>query len=441
MLVAKAGEVVPKDHLIQAVWGDVAVSDNSLEQAISILRRTLDPDGGQRYIETHARRGYRFAAPVSRLETRETDETLDALLAPHRAWLEGRAALETLDREEIVRARQVFEGLHSVAPAQAPVHVGLANACVMQFEMTRADAIPDLAALEKAEYHARDACRLAPEYAEAWATLGFVLPRAGRRLDGLAAARRAVTLEPDNWRHHLRLSYTSWGEERLRQARQTLVLLPDFPIAHWLAATVLIARGSVGEAERELEAALSFADTQAGGARRFTAVALHWLLGLTYLARGETTRARSEFERELAGDPRHLYARECRANTWYAIGTLHVHEGRSPEARVAFCRALDEVARHPMARIGLAALEKPGQASGDSPNPASFESFEAAMCRSAELVVDGRDVESADLLAQALARAPEGDAGWLLPVEPLFRVYRKSAAWTAPLARLRVRAA
>jgi DNA-binding winged helix-turn-helix (wHTH) protein len=58
LLVSKAGQVVSKDALIDAAWKDVAVGDNSLEQAISALRRTLGvaPDG-QSWIETLARRG------------------------------------------------------------------------------------------------------------------------------------------------------------------------------------------------------------------------------------------------------------------------------------------------------------------------------------------------------------------------------------------------
>lgn len=85
-LVANAGQILTKDALIEAAWRDVAVTDNSLEQAISGLRRMLGslPDG-RPFIETHARRGYRFAADVTRVASRETDETLDMLLAPHRA--------------------------------------------------------------------------------------------------------------------------------------------------------------------------------------------------------------------------------------------------------------------------------------------------------------------------------------------------------------------
>src|SRR5262249_10523355 len=130
------------------------------------------------------------------------------------------------------------------------------NACVMQFETTRADPLPDRAALALAAQHAREACRLDPQFGEAWATLAFVLGRTGDHVDALAAAKRAVTLEPDNWRHHCRLAFVGWGEERLRASRRTLALLPNFPLAHWLAATVYVARQLPQDAERELMAAV-----------------------------------------------------------------------------------------------------------------------------------------------------------------------------------------
>ena len=40
-LLARRGTIVSKDALIEAVWQDVAVTDNSLEQAVSALRRLL----------------------------------------------------------------------------------------------------------------------------------------------------------------------------------------------------------------------------------------------------------------------------------------------------------------------------------------------------------------------------------------------------------------
>jgi DNA-binding winged helix-turn-helix (wHTH) protein len=458
LLVVRAGQIVSKDDLLQAGWKDVAVGDNSLEQAISSLRRLLGTHpSGVAYIETIPRRGYRFGAAVTRMAPRESDAGLDALLAPHRAFIEGRAALETLEGDRVARAREVFEGAVRSAPEYAAAHVGLANACVMQFEMTRADPAPDAAALTLAAQHAREACRLDPQSGEAWATLGFVLDRTGDRLDARAAAKRAVTLEPDNWRHHFRLAYVSWGEERLRAAHQTLALLPDFPLAHWLAATVHVARQVLNEAARELAAGLAAEAGQPTGGARFSAVALHWLLGLIHLAQGDDARAREEFERELSFEHAgQLYARECSANTWYAIGALELRQGRSADAGAAFARAIDRVAAHPMARVGLVAagalnaIAEPGTLEPRNPgtpepwNLATWHralSVDAAVCRAAQLAVDGAHTDAARILDEALAGAPPGNAGWLLPIEPLLHVTAHADLWALPLARLRNRAA
>jgi DNA-binding winged helix-turn-helix (wHTH) protein len=195
-LVQHPGELLAKDRLIQAAWPDVAVTDNSLAQAISALRATLDPDHPDGYIHTQPRRGYRFVAPVARIGTRQSDSVFDDLLAPHRGLLEGRAALETLQSDEIARARTTFEQLVAGDSSEAAFHVGLANACVLQFEATRAYTVPEVEALRAAEAHAREACRLNADHGEAWATLGFVLERTGHRVDALAALRRATIRWP-----------------------------------------------------------------------------------------------------------------------------------------------------------------------------------------------------------------------------------------------------
>jgi DNA-binding winged helix-turn-helix (wHTH) protein len=437
-------QILSKDSLIEAAWRDVAVTDNSLEQAISGLRRLLGPH----YIETHARRGYRFAADVTRSEVRETDAALDALLAPHRMWIEGRAALETLERDQIVHARDVLERVVTQVPEQAPAHVGLANACAMLFEMTRTDREPDRGALEVALTHAREACRLDAQYGEAWATFGFVLDRTGDHADALAALRRAVALEGDNWRHRIRLSYASWGEERLREARRTLALLPGFPLAHWLAASVHVARQALAEAERELTAGISSQSAEAGGATRFTGIALHWLRGLIRLAEGDEAGALDDFERELSHETSgHLYARECCANTWYAIGALRLRRGQSAEARTAFHQALDRLPVHPMARAGLAVLaaqEAAGPSSIASPRSSTPPSIEAAIARAAAAILIAGDpavAGSVQAVDQTLGAAPAGNAGWLIPIEPLLGVPWRADAWAPVLARLRTRAA
>jgi DNA-binding winged helix-turn-helix (wHTH) protein/tetratricopeptide (TPR) repeat protein len=65
-LVARPSVLVSKDELFKALWPDVAVTDNALTQAVSELRQALGDDPSEpAYIQTVARRGYRFIAPVN----------------------------------------------------------------------------------------------------------------------------------------------------------------------------------------------------------------------------------------------------------------------------------------------------------------------------------------------------------------------------------------
>src|SRR6185369_4657064 len=278
------------------------------------------------------------------------------------------------------------------------------------------------------------ACRLAPDYGEAWATLGFVLDRTGRHVDALAASRRAITLEPDNWRHHFRLAYVSWGEERLRESHRTLSLMPAFPLAHWLAATVHVARHALGEAEREVVAGVAAAAVPVS---KFSSVALHWLHGLLLMARGEDAAALASFERELALEASgHLYARECCANTWYAIGALHLRHAEIDRAGHAFHQAIQRVPQHRLAFLASRSAA-PEITAASSPRP---ESVDAAFIVAAAFVRSDDYVEAARLVDDALASAPAGNAGWLLPIEPLLQVTAHPEVWASALARLRTRA-
>ena len=441
-LVSSAGELVTKDTLVNAGWGDVAVTDNSLEQAISALRRALGTraDGSQ-YIETVPRRGYRFSGAVERRIAKASDDDLDAMMAPHRAWVEGRAALETLEANQVGRAIRDFEQVLEAFPDNALAHVGLANAFAMRYETTRADVIPDKESLARAAKHAREACRVDPGLAEAWATLGFIHSCQGQPVEALAALRRGVTMEPDNWRHQFRLAYSSWGEERLRASRRTLAMLPGFPLAHFLAATVHVARNLLDEAERELRAGIVGQDAQ-GPHARFTAVALHWLLGLVLLAKGDEEGAVVEFERELAAESSgHLYSRECCANTCYALGSLRLRQGRGMEAQQAFTQALERVPNHRLVQMVLAVPSLAGMKDTHSLfSRVKGGSFDEMFGGAIAMGLLDQPASAAQAIESALAEAPPGNAGWLLPVEPLLNVAANPGIWTPALARLQARA-
>lgn len=64
-LLERAGEVVGKDELLEAVWPGVVVVEASLPTAISKLRKALgDEDSARPIIATVARIGYRLTVPV-----------------------------------------------------------------------------------------------------------------------------------------------------------------------------------------------------------------------------------------------------------------------------------------------------------------------------------------------------------------------------------------
>lgn len=64
VLVARRGELVPKDAIMSAVWPDTAVEEHNLTVQVSALRRVLDAGrSGESCIQTVPGRGYRFVDP------------------------------------------------------------------------------------------------------------------------------------------------------------------------------------------------------------------------------------------------------------------------------------------------------------------------------------------------------------------------------------------
>jgi DNA-binding winged helix-turn-helix (wHTH) protein len=69
-LVSHAGQLVTKEALLDALWPNTAVSDAALRVVISELRKALgDTAQAPQFIVTVHRLGYRFLAPVTRIES------------------------------------------------------------------------------------------------------------------------------------------------------------------------------------------------------------------------------------------------------------------------------------------------------------------------------------------------------------------------------------
>jgi DNA-binding winged helix-turn-helix (wHTH) protein/tetratricopeptide (TPR) repeat protein len=119
-LARQPGQLVTKDALLDAVWGHRHVSESVLKTMISALRTALSDDAKQpRYIETAARRGYRFigapratSAPEMRAVAsapQDTERVAEPVPAPPMIGREAaRERLQTAWHNALGGRRQMF---------------------------------------------------------------------------------------------------------------------------------------------------------------------------------------------------------------------------------------------------------------------------------------------------------------------------------------------
>lgn len=461
-LATSGGSVVTKDALLDRFWPDVHVTENTVARAVADIRKAIDDDAGApKYIQTVARRGYRFIA--ERTDTAghpllspawsasETETGTDPFLL----WVRGKISLESLDQRRLPAAMAAFERAVEAMPRYALAHVGLANACFLRFECGRLSPHADRALLARAVQHAREATILDPTLGEGWATLGHVLAAAGETEEARAAARHAIVLEPASWRHYFRLANATWGDERLRAVDRTLVLLPDFVPAHFLAAMVFIARQAWEPAERVVRRGVQAQVRQPHHETMpFPALGLQWLLGLLHLAKGEATDALESFAAEVEGTSDALvYGREFAVNGWSGIGYAHLATGDTASAVEAFEKALARSPSHGRSLLGLMLADaRNGDDSvvdGRATQVTSIASdlggngrvAESAMLTAGLHVAQGRMVDAAQVLDDLLAGGPPGEAVWLIPLDPMLAPLRQEMRFGRVLARLAALAA
>ena len=109
-LVRNAGRLIQKQDLLDEVWSEVEVEEGSLTRAISSLRQVLgsSPDGGD-YIQTVAKRGYRFTAPVRETLVDDVDPLRSTGDNPLPPQLLAGEAVEFVGREvELLQMNEVW---------------------------------------------------------------------------------------------------------------------------------------------------------------------------------------------------------------------------------------------------------------------------------------------------------------------------------------------
>ena len=429
-------------RIIDAVSGECladAKADGPLDQVFDLQDRIVT-----QFIDAL---GAGKPGPAERRHYRETSS-----LEAYQAFTEGRVRLESLDAALVPGAIADFERAVALDPRYAAAHVGLGNARFWQYEMSRARNQPDGALLARAIDHVRRAIELERDLADAHATLAFLLVSAGRSAEALAAARRAVALEPGYWGNQFRLAHAAWGEERLLALARVMELYPDFPFAHFEAAMVHIARGTLDRAESTLREGTIVQDRQAHLKQRYPAKGLHWLAGMVRLARADPAEALLEFDREIGSGAGQLYAPEFAMNAHDGAGFAHLATGDADAAVGRFRKALELFPEHARSLVGLgAALAADGETvAADAAFARAATAIEAlrrggrggeaALVEAFHHAVRGKAEDAVTALERMLEKAELSFAGWTIPIEPLLSPLRGAPGLHGILVRLAARA-
>lgn len=313
-LVAERGRVVSRADLMDHVWPDVHVGDESLTQAVAELRRAFgDRPGAKQVIETVPRAGYRLNAPV--LAAVAAGDAPDAFAEASGAsrerlpldayvnllegqWLARRdghraaAAIQIRIDDAAASAPEAasVQAEYAVLTALAAVYAGdrerrleAANAAAVRAVVRR----PDLPAAHRAQAFVAGtlghgtACRAALErslaldaddpethYVGAQSLLGLGAFRAASAL-----AERAAALKPDDYRPSYlaaRAALRAGDRERARvAATQSLVRLEAMREAQPRARRLLSARGALRAMLGGRDDVIAAASSRAPDARYF----------------------------------------------------------------------------------------------------------------------------------------------------------------------------
>lgn len=234
-LVERSGSLVTKEELLASIWGDKAVTDDSLTHCIIDIRKALR-DKDRRIIRTVPRRGFVFDIPVRRLVSPSSGEQQPrGRVRP--AHLAALIVLAVAATYVLLPADDKPGG---VAATAAGFHDHYEQALFLFQRRAAGD-------LDTARDYFQKAIELDPDSAKAWAGLAGVyrilnLERPGH--DGYlqelkAAAETAIVLDPENGAAWMRLAhyYHEIGDVQARERAYATALRvdPDDPLV--LAST------------------------------------------------------------------------------------------------------------------------------------------------------------------------------------------------------------
>lgn len=254
--------VVSRDTLLEAVWPDVTVTDESLTQAVAELRRAFGVVGaGQDIIVTVPKAGYRLAvAPDVSIgplaSPAPNGSVLEALVCVHEARL-------LTAREGHRAARDILE-LAGEAEAAAPEDARIL-AQVSKLRVIAAASVGDRAGrLAAASIAAENAIRLRPDLASPHMAAGLAAAALGRKEICRAAFSRALCLASEDAEVHYFAAHAlfRFGDARSATAlgERAAALGPDAHRALFVAARAAMARGETQRAQTAARTGLARAE-------------------------------------------------------------------------------------------------------------------------------------------------------------------------------------
>ncbi|MGD1885925.1 MAG: winged helix-turn-helix domain-containing protein [Cohaesibacteraceae bacterium] len=195
-LASRPGEAISRAELMDAIWPDVVVGDESLSQTVTEARRILrDSRGPDQIIETIPKYGYRLVARVASgpmaQDIRPPRATDCFSLKSYELCMDARNALihggdDVVCLPEILTAEAV-----AYAPNYAFAHAEYAIALCFRWLYQRNDA----RGLERAFLEAEEAIRLRPDLAAGYAGLAFAHGAYGNVNEMRAALERGLALD------------------------------------------------------------------------------------------------------------------------------------------------------------------------------------------------------------------------------------------------------
>ena len=377
-LVEHPGDVLTKSTLLDRIWPEGYVDEANLAQNVYVLRKTLRACWDAEAIETIPRRGYRFTAPVERLDgiplaepsRPKSERTVrqrfgwpmaaaaavvlaltgamgfsllsPAHPAPDRTLSADGARLYQIGRyywnlrspDGIAKSLTYFARVVDTDPLDARGYGALASADAIMGDYGYGP-LPPKVYFARARAYARKALAIDPKYGEAYAVLGML---SEEKKDGsdrqmtlaVSQLRHAIALDPSSGPAHEWLGVALFERGQFREAYAELQKADELdPLS--VATTAWL--GSAAYLERRYGDAIDYAHETLDLAPHRADV--YQTLGLAYEARGDQARAIDAF-RSLAAK-----CTRCRAQAAALLAEAYARSNRRAQARaeLAIARA------------------------------------------------------------------------------------------------------